>query len=81
MKKASDYSVYVFTMTRESAKLIECQHDDHETLEWAPELSDGDTFQAFKIAGEAEIVLELAAYLEIEDVHKLTFPAFPNWPY
>lgn len=81
MKNASDYMVYTFTMTREQAKQIEHLHDDRETLQWMPELSDDEFFQSFKVAGEPEIVLELAANLEFDNVNKICYPAFPNWPY
>ena len=74
----SDYNVYTFTMSRVNAKRVERMHNDRKTLQWAPEMSDDD-MQAFRIAGEPEIILELAANLEIENVNQIHFPAFPDF--
>lgn len=80
MKKASNYKVYVFTMSKADAKRVESKHDDLETLQWTPEMSDKDT-QVFRVAGEPEIILELAANLDIENVNQIHFQSFPNFPY
>lgn len=63
----STKKLYEFTLNSCNAKRIERRHRDINTLRWIGATSF-ETRQMFLIDGEPEIVLEIAANLEIENV-------------
>lgn len=64
---ANTKKTYTFTMTSHDAKRIERRHKDRTTLRWiGAALFEKE--QLIMVDGHPEIVLEIAANLEIENV-------------
>ena len=57
-------NLFIFSMSVSEAQRIERKHSDTSTIKWLPCFSC-DTEQVFEINGHPEIVLEIAANLEI----------------
>jgi hypothetical protein len=67
---AKDYQIHTFTMTSHDAMRIERKHNDKETISWYG-AAEFEKAQMFRVAGHAEIILELAANYEIDNVEHI----------